>query len=170
MELGIGAKDAYAMADAIEKAGVIFQTGYMMRSNPMHLFLREQVQAGAFGKITRMRHSNCHGGALGRWFDTEWRWMADPRQAGVGAFGDLGTHSLDIMIWMLGEIESCTATVNNGTGTYDDCDTETFSWLFAAIAGYGPLTGLPGPFSLLIAVIVGLKRGHAKAPGAAPGA
>lgn len=55
-------------------------------------------------------------------------------------------------------------------GTYDDCDTETFSWLFAAIAGYGPLTGLPGPFSLLIAVIVGLKRGHAKAPGAAPGA
>src|SRR5215212_3172169 len=32
--LGLGAKDAYAMADAIDKAGVKFQTGYFMRGNP----------------------------------------------------------------------------------------------------------------------------------------
>ncbi len=43
--LGMGAVDAYRMADAIEDAGVLFQTGYFMRGNPIHLFLREQLAA-----------------------------------------------------------------------------------------------------------------------------
>jgi hypothetical protein len=29
--------------------------------------------------------------------------MTDMRQAGVGAFGDLVTHSLDILMWLLGD-------------------------------------------------------------------
>ena len=39
--LGMAAHDAYAMANAIDKAGVLFQTGYFMRSEPIHRFLRE---------------------------------------------------------------------------------------------------------------------------------
>jgi len=118
----MGAKDGYAMAKAIEMAGVIFQTGYFMRSQPIYRFLREQTQKGTFGKITRIRGSNCHSGALGGWFDTEWRWMADPKIAGVGAFGDLGTHKLDILMWLLGDITSATASIKTVTGRYGDCD------------------------------------------------
>ena len=120
--LGLGARDAYSMAKAIERAGVTFQTGYFMRGNPIHRFIREQVQLGNFGRVTRWRGVNAHAGALKRWFDGEWRWMADPAQAGCGAFGDLGTHALDVMIWCLGEVQSCTATMNPGTGTYGECD------------------------------------------------
>lgn len=120
--LGIGPADALAMAAAIEKAGLLFQTGYFQRGNPIHLFLREQIQAGHFGKITRVRHSNCHAGSLGGWFDTDWRWMADLGQAGVGGFGDLGTHSLDILMWLLGDVTRVTATVGVATGRYGDCD------------------------------------------------
>jgi predicted dehydrogenase len=40
----------------------------------------------------------------------------------VGAFGDLGTHGLDILIWLFGEVESVTATLDNGTARYPDCD------------------------------------------------
>lgn len=120
--LGMSARDAYAMAAAIDKAGVIFQTGYFQRGTPTHLFLRDQIKNGAFGKITRIRHSNCHQGALEGWFDTEWRWMTDMKQSGVGAFGDLGTHSLDLLIWMLGDVESCTASLSNGTGRYGTTD------------------------------------------------
>lgn len=120
--LGMGAEDSLRMAAAIEQAGVIFQTGYFMRSAPVHLFLKEQVDAGAFGTITRVRGSNCHSGALGGWFDTEWRWMADPRQAGCGAFGDLGTHSLDILMWLAGYVTSVTATVGAPVARYDGCD------------------------------------------------
>jgi predicted dehydrogenase len=121
--LGLGAEDAYRMADAIARAGVIFQTGYFQRGNPVHLFLREQVAQGHFGKITRVRLSNCHAGSLKGWFDTDWRWMADLAQAGVGAFGDLGTHVLDILLWLVGEdVESVTASLGVATGRYGPCD------------------------------------------------
>lgn len=120
--LGITSAESKEMAAAIEKAGLIFTTGYFMRTDPKHIFLKEQIQKGAFGKITRARGSNCHSGSLGGWFDTEWRWMADPRIAGVGAFGDLGTHSLDILMWLLGDIESTIADIRIVTGRYADCD------------------------------------------------
>ncbi len=121
--LGMGTKDAYAMAQAVQDAGLLFQTGYFMRGDPTLMFLKQQVQSGAFGKITRIRGSNCHSGALGGWFDGEWRWMADPKLAGVGAFGDLGTHSLDIMLWLMNEpVTRATATVAPGTARYENCD------------------------------------------------
>lgn len=120
--LGLGAKDAWAMADAIRRAGVKFQTGYMSRSRPVVQFLKNHVQAGTFGKITRVRASNCHGGAIHGWFDGEWRWMADVKQAGCGAFGDLGTHCLDILLWLFGEVEAVVAVIDNGTARYPDCD------------------------------------------------
>ena len=126
--LAMGAADGYAMAAAIEKAGVIFQTGYFQRGFATNRFLKEKVESGAFGKITRVRGSNCHPGAIGGWFDkkpddvaNDWNWMTDLKQAGVGAFGDLGTHSLDILIWLFGEIDSVTAQIDNGTNRYG-CD------------------------------------------------
>jgi predicted dehydrogenase len=127
--LGVGAKDSYAMAEAIERAGVHFQTGYFQRGDPMNVFLKEHIAKGTFGKLTRVRGSNCHAGSLKGWFDpqpekveADWRWMADPKIAGVGAFGDLGTHALDIMLWWLGEVESGTATLDPVTNRYDGCD------------------------------------------------
>jgi len=120
--LGMRAAESYAMAAAIENAHVLFATGYFMRTEPAHLFLKEQVARGSFGTITRVRASNCHNGSLGHWFDTDWRWMADPKIAGVGAFGDLGTHSLDILMWLLGDVDWVTADIKVVTGNYGDCD------------------------------------------------
>lgn len=120
--LGITAKESYVMAEAIEKARLLFTTGYFMRMAPAHIFLREEVQKGNFGTITRIRGSNCHSGSLGGWFDTEWRWMATPSISGVGGFGDLGTHSLDIMMWLMGGVESVCADIKVVTKRYGDCD------------------------------------------------
>ena len=122
--LGMTARDAWKMAKAIDKAGVLFQTGYFMRGNPQVRFVRDAIQSGKFGRITRVRLSNCHAGSLGGWFDTEWRWMADPEKAGCGAFGDLGTHGLDLMLWLLAGDDpiTCTGSVGVATGRYGDCD------------------------------------------------
>jgi predicted dehydrogenase len=125
---GTGA-ESRAMAEAIDAAGVLFTTGYFMRTDPKILFLREQVAKGAFGRITHAAAWNCHSGSLGGWFDEKpgnvaetWRWMADPKIAGVGAFGDLGTHSLDVLMWLLGPVEKASAEVRVVTGRYGDCD------------------------------------------------
>jgi predicted dehydrogenase len=115
-------KQAKEMAGAIEKAGVPFTTGYFSRSIPNYLFLKEQVAKGNFGQVTRVYASNCHEAALGGWFDGEWRWMADAKIAGVGAFGDLGTHLLDILMWIFGDIDSVAAEIKPITRRYGDID------------------------------------------------
>jgi predicted dehydrogenase len=120
--MGIASGESYEMADAIDKAHVFFTTGYFTRTVPAMQFLKEQVDQGVFGKITRVRGSNCHNGSLGHWFDTDWRWMADPKVAGIGGFGDLGTHYLDILMWMFGPVEKITADIKVVTGNYGDCD------------------------------------------------
>jgi predicted dehydrogenase len=120
--LGLGARDAFAIRDAVEKAGVLFSTGYFMRSDAVNLFLRDEIKTNAFGTITRVRKSNCHNGSLGHWFDGEYRWMADLKQAGVGGYGDLGTHALDILMWWFGDPLRVTASIHAVTHHYDDTD------------------------------------------------
>jgi len=128
--LGINGRESLAMARAVETAGLHFMTGYVMRTVPHYLFLKAQIEQGAFGRITRASAWTCHGGALGGWFDPKpndpansWRWMADPKVAGVGGFGDLGTHSLDILMWLLGDVVSVSADIRVITGRYGPaCD------------------------------------------------
>jgi predicted dehydrogenase len=120
--MGITSRESREMADAIDKAGGLFTTGYFSRTDPKHLFLKAEISKGNFGVITRVRASNSHNGSLQGWFDTDWRWMTDPKIAGVGAFGDLGTHKLDILMWMLGDLESVTGDIRAVTHRYGDCD------------------------------------------------
>lgn len=116
-----GATSAKILA-AFEASSSVFQTGYFMRGVPTVRTLRKLVQEGFFGDITRVRASNCHSGALGGWFDTDWRWMADRSQSGVGAYGDLGTHSLDLLLWIFGEAQAVSGALANGTARYEGCD------------------------------------------------
>ena len=159
--LGLGARDGYAMADAVERAGVIYGTGFFMRGDPNHLFLKEQIVQGAFGKITRVRGSNCHSGALGRWFDTDWRWMADPQIAGVGAFGDLGAHSLDILLWLMGDVTQVTAQLDPGTGAYAGCDETGEGLLRFASGTIGTLAAAWDDVANPVSLLVSGTEGHA---------
>lgn len=161
--LGITGRDAYAMAAAIEEAGVLFQTGYFMRGNPVHRFLKEEIAAGHFGRVTRIRHTNCHSGSLGGWFDTEWRWMADPAIAGVGAFGDLGTHSLDILLWLMGmgNVEQVTADIQVVTGRYGNCDETGEGILRFKTGAIGTLAAGWVDIAHPISAIVSGTEGHA---------
>ena len=125
--LGMGAEDAYAMQRAIDAAGVIFQTGHFMRSMPVYRQLKAWIDAGTLGTITRVRHSNVHQGAIAGIFDQgrgpylDWLWMTDPALSGCGGFGDLGAHSLDILMWLMGDVQRVTAQVDRLLGKYD-CD------------------------------------------------
>ena len=120
--MGTSAENSAAILALFEAHGNVFQTGYFMRGNAVIRTIKRLVAEGKFGQITRVRASNCHSGALGGWFDTDWRWMADRSQAGVGAFGDLGTHALDILLWIFGEVDSVTGALGMGTARYEGCD------------------------------------------------
>ncbi len=124
--LAVSGDEAHRMAEAVEKAGVVFQTGFFMRGSSQAQFVRQEVAAGNLGTITRMRHVNAHEGVHRGLFDTEWRWIAEKEQAGGGGFADLGAHSLDIILWTLrptcGAVTSVDARLGTATRRYGDID------------------------------------------------
>jgi predicted dehydrogenase len=128
--LAASAEDAAAIHDAVQKAGVVFQTGFFMRSQPAMQFLKREIAAGNLGKITRMRFTNCHQGALGGWFDTDWHWIVEKELAGGGGFADLGAHALDIVLWTLqgasggpcGEVQRVAGFIGAQHGRYENID------------------------------------------------
>lgn len=122
--VGMNGRQAELIAEAIHNSGVIFQTGYFMRSSGVNQKIKFLVADGTLGKITRLRLSNVHSGVIGGWFDTEWRWMTDLEQAGVGAFGDLGSHVFDLLFWFMqgDKPESCTGYIDTAIGRYPVCD------------------------------------------------
>lgn len=161
--LGMAAADAYEMAAAIDAAGVPFTTGYFMRSDPKLQFLKTQVKAGAFGTITRIRGTNSHNGALGGWFDRgDAKWMADPKRAGVGAYGDMGAHSLDVLLWLMDEpVERVTAVTNNGTARYPGCDEVGEGMLVFKSGAIGTLAGGWDDVSSPVTLEIAGTAGHA---------
>jgi predicted dehydrogenase len=120
--MGPDGETSRAILAAFESSQSLFHTGYFMRGVPAVQTLKKKVAEGFFGQITRVRGSVCHSGALGGWFDGEWRWMADRSQAGVGGYGDLGTHALDLLLWIFGDVETATGLIGMGTARYPGCD------------------------------------------------
>ncbi len=128
--LATNLEDTQAIQEAIEKAGVVFQTGFFLRGQSAIQFLKQEVMAGNLGKITRMRFTNCHAGALMGYFDTEWHWIAEKELAGGGGFADLGAHALDIILWTLrsasggpcGEVERVAGFIGTQLGRYENID------------------------------------------------
>ena len=122
--VGLNGTEAAEIAKTVHDAGVIFQTGYFMRSQAVNLKIKQLISDGALGEITRLRLSNVHSGAIGGWFDNEWRWMADTEQAGVGAFGDLGSHVFDLLLWFMegDNATACTGHIGTVLNRYPGCD------------------------------------------------
>jgi predicted dehydrogenase len=127
--LGLSTDASLEMARAVEDAGVLFSTGYFMRMDPKHKLLKDLIEAGSFGTVTRASASYCHAGSLRGLFDAkptdpvnDWQWMALPETAGSGAFGDLGTHVLDLLMWLFGAVERVTADIKVVTGRYGETD------------------------------------------------
>jgi predicted dehydrogenase len=122
--LALTAKGAYRLAGRLERSGLIFSTGFVLRRRSHHMFLRQQIAAGAFGRITRIRHTNGNTGAIsGHFHDEHLQWFTRADQAGGGGFLDEGTHSADMLLWLLGaKATRVTAVVSSALGCYPGCD------------------------------------------------
>lgn len=169
--LGIGLADSRRMLQDLEAAGVIFHTGYFNRTIPAHLLLRRLISEGAFGEISRIRLVFGTAAAINGIFHSDWQWMTDPRQAGVGAFGDLGTHKLDLLLFLMGDtaqLEAVTAAFSRPLRRYrqgEECGEAILRFANGTIATVAASwIDLAEPASLLISG----SRGHAvmrNAPG-----
>ena len=94
--------DAARIVAAVEKAGVTSLVGFNYLKNPAQAFARQLIQAGELGEITLFR------GTFDQDFlanpDVPFSWRLDRIQAGTGALGDLGSHTIGFAHFLVGEI------------------------------------------------------------------
>lgn len=93
-------EDAQKMMDAWKKSGKKFTIGYQNRFRPEVLSLHKACEAGELGDIY---FAKAH--ALRRRAVPTWGVFPDKSQQGGGPLIDIGTHALDITLWMMNNYE-----------------------------------------------------------------
>lgn len=100
------AADARSMLGAAERRQVKHMVLFTWRWQPHYQFLKAMIDNGDFGTIYRASFSFLSGFARGN----DYQWRYDPARCN-GVTGDLGSHMIDLCRWMLGDIESVSATL-----------------------------------------------------------
>ena len=102
--LGRDAKESETMYQAAKKAGVKNMVGYNYRFLPAIRFARELIQRGEIGKVIEFRAAYLQDWIMDPEFPLVWR--LQKRFAGSGVLGDLGTHTIDLARFLVGDIDS----------------------------------------------------------------
>jgi predicted dehydrogenase len=105
--LAIRAEDAFAMWEAAVAAGVVHMCGFNFRFAPAARLAHELVRAGELGEVLNVRAQFLESYALDERAGTSWR--DDVAAAGTGALGDLGSHVIDLVRWIAGELTAVQA-------------------------------------------------------------
>jgi predicted dehydrogenase len=105
--VGRGADETAQVAAAARAAGVVTSIGFNYRHVPAVEHSRELVAAGALGRVTNVRAAFFTGYASEPKGALSWRF--DRTMAGSGALGDLLSHVVDTMHYVVGPIAEVTA-------------------------------------------------------------
>jgi len=94
--------DAARIVAAVARSGVISIVGFNYLKNPAQAFAKQLIEAGELGEITLFR------GTFDQDFlanpDIPFSWRLDRSQAGTGALGDLGSHTIAFAQFLVGDI------------------------------------------------------------------
>ena len=109
--LGRDAKEAKAMTDAVETAGVANMVWYNYRRVPAVVLLKHLLDEGRFGKIFHYRAKFLQDWTISEDVPQggEGLWRLDVAVAGSGVTGDLLAHTIDTALWLNGSIREVAA-------------------------------------------------------------
>jgi predicted dehydrogenase len=110
--LANSAREARAMTEAVERAGVVSLVGFNYLKNPGQGFARAIIDRGEIGTVNVFR------GTFDQDFmsdpDVPFSWRQDRAIAGSGALGDMASHTLSFSQYLVGDIDE----VCGMTGTF----------------------------------------------------
>ena len=94
-------------------------------------------------------------------FDKELGWTVDAKWGALGGFADTGAHALDMLMWLMGDVESVTADIRTVLGHYPNCDEAGQGLLRLSSGVTGTLSaGWVEPENPVALLVAGTK-GHA---------
>jgi predicted dehydrogenase len=82
--------------------------GFTLRYAPAVIHLRELLQTGAIGEIRHVQAFQQNGQFLDP--AKPFHWKMDPARTGGGAIVEYGVHTLDLLRWLIGEVDRVSAT------------------------------------------------------------
>ncbi len=101
-------QDCKEMMAACRANNVHLAMGFMLRFHPHHLKAKELIDSGAIGQIVKAR--------------VQWNfmfppqegvWSHDPALSGGGSLMDVGVHGIDLLRFLVGDIEEVSALSSN---------------------------------------------------------
>jgi predicted dehydrogenase len=105
--LCLSAAEAVEIVAALERHPVPNQMTFHNRFVPATLRAKQLMASGALGRIFHYRAQYLHAGYIDP--ERPMSWRMDLERSGGGALYDLGSHVIDLMRWLAGEIRSVRA-------------------------------------------------------------
>lgn len=96
--------DAREIANTVSQSSVPFGMVFQCRFIPALMKAKELVERGALGRIFTYRAEYLHSGYQNAQRPLSWRMKKE--EGGSGALGDLGSHVIDLVRYLIGEFES----------------------------------------------------------------
>jgi len=91
------------MRDAARESDAVAATGFNYRYVPAIQLAKRLVDAGELGEVYRVK-----GRCLQDWLadpTLPWNWRCDAEVSGTGVVGDVGSHTIDLVRWIVGDID-----------------------------------------------------------------
>ena len=104
---GTSVDEAFAMTEAAEAADVLHFLNFEFRHQPARLAMIELLASGVVGSPEHLSYTALTPGS--RTPLRPWGWLFD-RSRGGGWIGAFGSHAIDLVRWLLGEIVRTGAT------------------------------------------------------------
>lgn len=94
--MAINYKEACAMLQAQKESGKLLTIGYQGRYRPDSQYLKKECEAGALGEVYYAKAR-----AIRRRAVPTWGVFLNEHEQGGGPLIDIGTHALDLTLWMM---------------------------------------------------------------------
>jgi len=107
--LAMNPAEARQMLDAVKKAGVKHMVNFNYRAVPAIALAKKMIDDGLIGRVFHWRSVYLQDWIIDPGFPLVWR--LDKDVAGSGSLGDLAAHSIDLALWLVGEIDEVSSNL-----------------------------------------------------------
>lgn len=116
---GLGASESAALLAEADTAGVVHLLNFEFRHDPIRARLRESVVSGAIGAVEHVQWTHTSSGS--RVPMRPYGWLFDQAKGG-GWIGAWGSHAVDAIRWVLGEVVAARGERRVTVGERPDAD------------------------------------------------
>lgn len=123
-------RGAMAAVDAVRRAGVILALGHNRRFLPAVAQMKAMIGGGELGRILHVEGNMSSHVGYGEVYTSD-MWRVAPGESPAGGLAAAGIHIIDLMIHLLGPVESVVAQSDRLVHSIDHDDTTSMMFRFA---------------------------------------